>query len=152
MKITFDAYVHMLMYMPIRLPYKHRSLRVDMWHGFVHSCVCQMAYHLVSNTVKPLKQVAPNPKIQILLVASRGCLCPIHWSQVFSREWRCSRNSAESRCSNYIWVINISALFRLHLSDQQCYCLRCDLYYRFYDTFLRTKPHHSRWLTIFCAA
>ena len=34
-------------------------------------------------------------------------LRPIHWSQVFSREWRCSWSSADRRCSNYIWVINI---------------------------------------------
>ena len=30
-------------------------------------------------------------------------VCP---SRVLSREWRCSWNSADRRCSNYIWVIN----------------------------------------------
>ena len=35
-----------------------------------------------------------------------GCLYSIHWSQVFSREWRCSWSSADRRCSNYIWVID----------------------------------------------
>ena len=35
-----------------------------------------------------------------------SCLCPIHWSQVLSREWKCSWSSADRRCSNYIWVIN----------------------------------------------
>ena len=40
------------------------------------------------------------------LVSSCSCLCPIYWSQVLSREWRCGRSSAERRCSNYIWVIN----------------------------------------------
>ena len=34
-------------------------------------------------------------------------LCPIHWSHVFSREWRCSWSSAGRWCSNYIWMINI---------------------------------------------
>ena len=34
------------------------------------------------------------------------CLCPIHWNQVFSREWRCNWGSADRRCSNCIWVIN----------------------------------------------
>ena len=34
------------------------------------------------------------------LVSSCNCLCPTHWSQVLSREWRCRR------CFNYIWVIN----------------------------------------------
>ena len=33
-------------------------------------------------------------------------LCPIHWNQVLSREWRCSWSSTERRCSNYIRVIN----------------------------------------------
>ena len=42
----------------------------------------------------------------MFLVSSCNCLCPIHWSQVLSWEWRCSWNSAERRCSNYIWVIN----------------------------------------------
>ena len=42
----------------------------------------------------------------MFLVSSCSCFCPIHWSQVFSREWRCSWSSADRRCSNYIWVIN----------------------------------------------
>ena len=33
-------------------------------------------------------------------------LCPIHWSQMLSWEWKCSWSSADRRCSNYIWVIN----------------------------------------------
>ena len=41
-------------------------------------------------------------------VSSCSCLCPIHWSQVLSWEWRCSWSSADRRCSNYIWVINNS--------------------------------------------
>ena len=32
--------------------------------------------------------------------------CLIHWSQVLSREWRCSWGSADKRCSNCIWVSN----------------------------------------------
>ena len=28
-------------------------------------------------------------------VSSCNCLCPIHWSQVLSREWRCSWSSAD---------------------------------------------------------
>ena len=35
-----------------------------------------------------------------------SCLCAVYWSQVLSREWRCSWSSADRRCSNYIWVIN----------------------------------------------
>ena len=39
-------------------------------------------------------------------VSSCDCLYPIRWSQVLSREWRCSWSSADRRCSNNIWVIN----------------------------------------------
>ena len=42
----------------------------------------------------------------MILVLSCGCLRPIHWSHVLSREWRCSWSSADRRCCNYIWVIN----------------------------------------------
>ena len=40
------------------------------------------------------------------LVLSCGCLCRIPWSQILSREWRCSWGSADRQCSNYIWVID----------------------------------------------
>ena len=39
-------------------------------------------------------------------VSSCSCLCPIHWSQMLSREWRCSWSSTDSRCPNYIWLID----------------------------------------------
>ena len=42
----------------------------------------------------------------MILISSCSRLCPIHWSQVLSWEWRCSWSSADRRCSNYIWVIN----------------------------------------------
>ena len=42
----------------------------------------------------------------MFLVSSCSCLCAIYRSQMLSREWRCSWNSADRRCSNYIWVIN----------------------------------------------
>ena len=42
----------------------------------------------------------------MITVSSYSCLCPIHWSYVLSREWRCSLSSADRRCSNYILVIN----------------------------------------------
>ena len=40
------------------------------------------------------------------LVSSCSCFCAINWSQVLSREWRCSWSSADRRCSNYSWVGN----------------------------------------------
>ena len=42
----------------------------------------------------------------IFFVSSNSWLCPIHWSQVLNREWRCSCSSADRRCSKYICVIN----------------------------------------------
>ena len=42
----------------------------------------------------------------MFLLSSCSCLCPIHWSRVLHREWRCSWSSDDRRCSNYIWVIN----------------------------------------------
>ena len=39
-------------------------------------------------------------------MTSCRCPCPIYWSHVLSREWRCSWSSADRRCSNNIWVIN----------------------------------------------
>ena len=42
----------------------------------------------------------------MILASSCCCLWPIHWSQVLSREWRCSWSSADRRCSNYIGVVN----------------------------------------------
>ena len=38
----------------------------------------------------------------MFLVSSCSCICPIYWSRVLGREWRCSWSS----CCNYIWVIN----------------------------------------------
>ena len=49
---------------------------------------------------------APNRQTQMFLVSSCSCFCPIQWSQVLNRGWRCSRSSADRRCSNYIWVID----------------------------------------------
>ena len=49
------------------------------------------------------------------LLSSCICLCPIHWSHVLSREWRCSWSSADRRCSNYIWVINKFIVWRAGL-------------------------------------
>ena len=42
----------------------------------------------------------------MFLISSCSCLCPVQWSQVLSREWRCSWSSADRRCSNYIWLID----------------------------------------------
>ena len=63
----------------------------------------------MSACIKYLIQDAPNSKIHMTLVSSCSCpiVCPIHWNQVISREWRCSWSSADRRSSNYICVINL---------------------------------------------
>ena len=68
------------------------------------ACLC-CGYNM-GTTVKSLIYGTPNPKTYMILVLFCICLCPIYWSQVLSREWRCSWSSAGRRCSNYIWVIN----------------------------------------------
>ena len=60
----------------------------------------------VMSTIKPLIWGESNPKAYTFIVSSFSCLCPIHWSQVFSREWRYGWSSTHRHCSNYIWVIN----------------------------------------------
>ena len=57
----------------------------------------------IQTTVESLIKDAKHPKTEMFLVSSCSCLCPIQWSQVLSREWRCSWSR---RCSNYIWVID----------------------------------------------
>ena len=54
-------------------------------------------------------------KTSIFLVSPCSCLYPIHWSQAWSREWRCSWSSADRQCSNFIWVINILLPTKVHL-------------------------------------
>ena len=56
-------------------------------------------------------------------VSSCSCLSPIRLSQVLSREWRCSRSSADRRCSNYIWVIDnfIAYLGAAYIRDLTVY-------------------------------
>ena len=49
----------------------------------------------------------------MILLSSCGRLCPILWSHVLSREWRCSSwSSADRRCPNYIWVIDNLIVYR----------------------------------------
>ena len=48
----------------------------------------------------------------MFLVSSCRYACSMQWSQVLSREWRCSWSSADMRCSNYIWVINKFIAYR----------------------------------------
>ena len=57
-------------------------------------------YSLIGNIRRTTSQT------EMFLVSSCSCLCLIHWNQGLSREWRCSRSSADRRCAYYIWGIN----------------------------------------------
>ena len=70
--------------------------------------LCDQFVLASKHTVKPLIQVAPNTKTEMFLVSSCNYLCQIHWSEVLSREWRCSWSSADRRCVIFTWVINNS--------------------------------------------
>ena len=60
--------------------------------------------------------------------------CPIHWSQVLSREWRCSWSSPVRWCFKYIWVIS-KMLFILEVWWYVSY-----LYFASYLLFLCESP------------
>ena len=65
---------------------------------WVQSC-CQTSS--MRHTKSPNRNVS-----SLILQLSCSCLGTIHWSQVLSREWRCSWSSASQRWSIYIWAIN----------------------------------------------
>ena len=44
-------------------------------------------------------------KTQMILVSSYNCLCPLHWSHVLSRKWRCSRSKSAPTTSD--WSTNL---------------------------------------------
>ena len=68
--------------------------------------------HTIKQTIStwPHLTIWHNPQcitsVHTILVSSYSFLCAIYWSQVLSRERRCSRNSVDKRRLNYIWVIN----------------------------------------------
>ena len=65
----------------------------------------------------------------MILVLSCSCLCPIHWSQVLSWEWRCSWSSVSGAsytidltvspditCVAPLWTVSDATIDRLHKS------------------------------------
>ena len=78
-------------------------------HGYMdptnNTPVCTLhllyMYYIYSQTFSTRRT-----KSQSLNVLYCSCLCPIHWSQMLSREWRCSWSNAYRPCSNYTCVTN----------------------------------------------
>ena len=81
-----------------------RSLRSMEWCLITETGWTRTQPTSVKTCRQTLLSGAPNLKTSMFLVCS--CLCPIHWSQVLIREWGCIWSNADSRCSNYIWVIS----------------------------------------------
>ena len=73
-----------------------RRLAANLWGQFR----VKSEYRQVSNIRRTKSQ---HLKYSLL---SCDFLCQIPWSQMLSREWRCSWSSANRQCSNYIWVID----------------------------------------------
>ena len=74
------------------------------WHCMIISACSQQGGR---DTYRRLCNARPTKSQNSeFLVSSCSCLWPIHWSQVFSREWICSWSSTNRRCSNFIWVTN----------------------------------------------
>ena len=71
----------------------------------------------------------------MILVSSCICLCPIHWSQVLSREWRCSWSTANRQWST-IWLpIKVQLILGIWLYFM---CHACDNFFSCDHTVLRT--------------
>ena len=89
------------------------SVWSDAWQGYgklllaILAVVCRIVVNcILKQMYLPSNLWYKSTKSQDLNVSRLllGCLCPIHWSQVLSRERRCSLSSVDRRCSNYIWV------------------------------------------------
>ena len=81
--------------------------KISNWQHFGFSVCASLSCQLPSNIWYKEHQIL---KLKCFFVSSYIYLCPIHWSQVLSREWKCSWSSADMRCSNYTWVINNSTV------------------------------------------
>ena len=75
----------------------------------------------------------------MILVSSSICLCPIYWSQVLSREWRCSWSSADRWCSNYIWAINNLVAFTTCLILETWWYILCSKTYSGFGNVLWSR-------------
>ena len=84
------------------------------WIPGVKSTKLLLVYRQTSNISHNISQ-----KLNVSrLVSSCSCLCPLHWSQLLSREWRCSWSSTDRWCSNYMYIrviINFVAYLRCRL-------------------------------------
>ena len=94
----------------------------------------------------------------MILISSWSRLCPILWSQVLSREWRCSWSSADRRCSNYIWVIDSLIAYQGATYIRDLTINGIDLVFLEYYSTIVVNPSMllqvswSSWLTSSCSS
>ena len=79
--------------------YSHNLTLIVLMTEVIDAAYKNSIYRKISN-ISSTK--SPNLTVSRLVLQ---CLWPIQWSQVLSRELRCSWSRADRRCSNYIWVI-----------------------------------------------
>ena len=75
----------------------------EIWKSvYMHSLYMCMfvSYRKTSNTIRT--------KTEMFLVSSWSCLCPVHWSQVLCREWRCISSSAAVPITSEWWKISLA--------------------------------------------
>ena len=72
--------------------------------AFAGTVMTKPASHIPSNPQYKLHQIKNLKFISFLIL--QIIFAQSIQSRVLSWEWRCSWNSADKRCSNYIWVIN----------------------------------------------
>ena len=96
---------------------KNRKDRIHYYMLYEWPPCCRWCFQIESIKITSMKKeiVTSNHITSMFLISSCRCLCPIHWSQVLSREWRCSWSSASKRCSNYIWISTILLLAKVQL-------------------------------------
>ena len=98
------------------------------WYSVVISLHCPFFASKISPIYRKVSNISctKSPNLNNLIL-SCSCLCPIHWTQVLSREWRCSWSSTDRRCSNYIWVINNFIAFSgaAYIRDLTVYLWAC---------------------------
>ena len=121
-----------------------REFNCTVWLSLFNNHLCglngtKMYHHVPPNLKYETHQI---PKLKCFLSRLESCMCPIHWSQVLSREWRCSWSSADRRCPNYIWVvINDYIAYWGVLTSKIC----CWWYSSYIRNAYCTCPKHKRW-------
>ena len=105
---------------------------------------------VVNSAVKHLILDAPNPRCWMFLASSCGCLCPIDWSQVSSREWRGSWGSTNKwwfeaiNCNHVTTELCTNGVETSNVENESCILLiysspRCHWYFEITIEWINNK-------------